>query len=353
MHFLRNSNGGRLYNHIIRIIFVNLIYNKFYYRKDKWWILVYYRDSKLCRTIIYPFIYECDGCASDYRIIKHQPILLKKLNRIIKMITFFAVGDWGLATVIRNKVSSLLKTLRSAEDCLLLLGDNFYPDGVRSTTDPRWIEYESAFGYMKTFAILGNHDYLSDPVAQIMYPLSTSTQWTMPFLFYDVVRGDCHFFFIDTMILAPCETARVSGGAFDYYPNIDVWINKQLAWLERTLRQSTSRWKIVVGHYPIFSGGVHGGSTELQDLLLPILTTYDVDVYLCGHDHSMQHIFRSIHFIVAGSGCMSSPCRSIQGTRFFSSDGGFVLFRAGVDMLEIRFISANTGSPLYKHFVTK
>jgi len=89
MHYLRNSNGGRLYNHIIHIIYINPIYinhiyNKFYYRKDKWWILVYYRDSKLCRTIIYPFIYF-DSCDSDYRIIKHQPILLKKLNRIIKI----------------------------------------------------------------------------------------------------------------------------------------------------------------------------------------------------------------------------------------------------------------------------
>lgn len=37
------------------------------------------------------------------------------------------------------------------------------------------------------------------------------------------------------------------------------------------LRESTAKWKIVVGHHPIKSNGHHGDTQELVAQLLPIL----------------------------------------------------------------------------------
>jgi acid phosphatase len=265
----------------------------------------------------------------------------------------YAVGDTGSNTHIRQMISERMN--KQPCEFLLLMGDNFYPRGVGSHLDSKWItEYESMFGKMKTYAILGNHDYMSDPVAQILYStrIERKTNWNMPFLFYDKVIGDAHFFFIDTMIMAPKETAGVTNGVFNYYKNIDAWINKQLVWLERELRKSKSCWKIVVGHYPIYSGGIHGDTVELQQSLLPILVDHGVHMYLSGHDHCMQHIHRNgIHFIVAGSGSMLHPCTTINGTVYFSSRGGFCRLEIHNDRIITAFISADTGQILHQHIL--
>jgi 3',5'-cyclic AMP phosphodiesterase CpdA len=44
-------------------------------------------------------------------------------------------------------------------------------------------------------------------------------------------------------------------------------------------------WLLVAGHYPVFSTGEHGDTSELKSYLLPLLTKYKVHAYFCGHDH--------------------------------------------------------------------
>ena len=48
-------------------------------------------------------------------------------------------------------------------------------------------------------------------------------------------------------------------------------------------------WKIVFGHFPCHSGGGHGGVVSTQEQIEPILDEQNVDFYLCGHDHNLQH----------------------------------------------------------------
>jgi len=38
----------------------------------------------------------------------------------------------------------------------------------------------------------------------------------------------------------------------------------QMRWLQATLNASTADWIIVAGHYPVYSGGEHGNTPELQ-----------------------------------------------------------------------------------------
>ncbi|MBA0798520.1 hypothetical protein Gohar_009105 [Gossypium harknessii] len=49
------------------------------------------------------------------------------------------------------------------------------------------------------------------------------------------------------------------------------YINNLLLELESGLRESTAKWKIVVGHHTIKSAGHHGNTHELAIHLLPIL----------------------------------------------------------------------------------
>ena len=50
-------------------------------------------------------------------------------------------------------------------------------------------------------------------------------------------------------------------------------------------------WKVVVTHNPLFSSGKgHGDNKDLQNLILPILKKYKVDMVLTGHDHNSQYL---------------------------------------------------------------
>jgi tartrate-resistant acid phosphatase type 5 len=51
--------------------------------------------------------------------------------------------------------------------------------------------------------------------------------------------------------------------------------------LETALRDSTAKWKIVVGHHPVRSIGHHGDTKELLTHLLPILeVTTHIYIYI-------------------------------------------------------------------------
>ena len=72
-----------------------------------------------------------------------------------------------------------------------------------------------------------------------------------------------------------------------------VLINNQLAYIEARLQEAALNpptWLLVAGHYPVFSAGEHGDTGELKQYLLPLLETYNVDAYFCGHDHISEHI---------------------------------------------------------------
>ncbi|KAJ7942791.1 Purple acid phosphatase [Quillaja saponaria] len=62
---------------------------------------------------------------------------------------------------------------------------------------------------------------------------------------------------------------------------------------------------MVVGHHTIKTTGHHGVTQELEKQLLPILKENNVDVYLNGHDHCLEHIIDTdsgIQFLTSGGG---------------------------------------------------
>jgi len=62
-----------------------------------------------------------------------------------------------------------------------------------------------------------------------------------------------------------------------------------VAWLEQSLRESTAKWKIVLGHHALWSGA--GSKFEkahsLRALFLPALCRY-ADAYFAGDDHVLE-----------------------------------------------------------------
>ncbi|KAK9116685.1 hypothetical protein Sjap_015632 [Stephania japonica] len=100
--------------------------------------------------------------------------------------------------------------------------------------------------------------------------------------------------------------------------------------LKQALSESTAEWKIVVGHHAIRSIGLHGDTKELVKQLLPILNEYNVDLYMNGHDHCLEHISStkgSIQFLTTGAGSKAWRANvrdHEEGVKFYYDGQGFL-----------------------------
>lgn len=237
------------------------------------------------------------------------------------------VGDTGSGDADQEKVAQQLDELCVAVDPagVVLLGDNFYHAGVESTTDPLW---ESRFERMYSgeclkkisfYALLGNHDYRGVPDAQIAYTRTRGGRWTMPARFYSLKFGNIlEVGVADTTISDRCGIASLC--------SVD--------WLIEKLKESTSRWKILVGHHPILSGGKYRSLKGLSHFTLPDLYCRSgASAYISGHDHGLQHLHGKYptasceieQFVSAGGGASLYQIEPISGQTLFAESAHGVL----------------------------
>eukprot|EP00607_Mallomonas_marina_P004187 CAMPEP_0182428158 /NCGR_PEP_ID=MMETSP1167-20130531/21065_1 /TAXON_ID=2988 /ORGANISM="Mallomonas Sp, Strain CCMP3275" /LENGTH=373 /DNA_ID=CAMNT_0024610861 /DNA_START=395 /DNA_END=1516 /DNA_ORIENTATION=- len=193
---------------------------------------------------------------------------------------------------------------------VVALGDNFYNDGVESTSDSLWQSafhdvYNSQYLQIPWYPVLGNHDYHGSPDSQVQRTLVDEGIWTMPSRYYAFNftlndGGNICFLFIDTCLLNP-EQGDTESMLEDYS-----WKQRKsdhLQWIDDVLSEQnkTSTWMVVAGHYPIYSMGEHGDDAYLIKDLLPILLKHKVHAYFAGHDHLHEHIeMHDMHFFVTG-----------------------------------------------------
>jgi tartrate-resistant acid phosphatase type 5 len=262
-------------------------------------------------------------------------------------LNFVVLGDWG-----RNGEKDqrdVAKQMGVAADetkarFVLAVGDNFYEHGVASVDDPQW---QSSFEKVYTatslrvpwYAVLGNHDYHLSAEAQIDYS-KTSKRWNMPARYYkrtEQIDGttSVDFFFIDTMPMAVFDDDETQYD--DKVPRHDV--PNQMAWLESSLAASTAPWKIVVGHHPVYSGGIHGDTPYLVQYVLPLLQKYKVQTYINGHDHDLQHLQSgSVNFFCSGGGSKPRKSKNIAQTKFAKGCSGFMAVALQADKMNVRMI---------------
>src|SRR5690242_20330024 len=82
-------------------------------------------------------------------------------------VRFVAFGDAGAATGAQFAVAQAMADVCKARGCdfALELGDNIYPEGVRSADDPQFeTKFETPYEALKMpfYVALGNHDNGSD-----------------------------------------------------------------------------------------------------------------------------------------------------------------------------------------------
>lgn len=269
---------------------------------------------------------------------------------------FFIANDLGRNGYYKQKdVAKVMGELAEeiGIEFVAAAGDTHHWGGVQSVHDPLWMtNFETIYDHPELredwHAILGNHEYQGNTQAMIDYS-DISRRWVMPDRYYtktivpeedEIDEFDtAKVFFIDT---TPLIDKYYEEG--DKYPDVAAQDStKQLRWLEEELAKSTEKFKIVIGHHPIYvSEKKRVDEQSLVEKLDPLLRKYNVDVYVAGHSHTFQHLTKAgakVNYVVNGSGSLAREPIKGPDTRFCSSDEGFSVISVGKNKLKMTFIN--------------
>lgn len=274
--------------------------------------------------------------------------------------SFLLVSDLGRNGYYKQKpIAELMGNLaeKIEIECVVAAGDTHHFNGVASIDDPLWMtNYELIYAHPELmidwFAINGNHEYRGNTQAVLDYG-KKSRRWVMPARYYSQTfeageQEEALLLFIDTTPLI--EKYRKKG---DKYPDAGQQDKEaQLRWIEQTLSQSQARWKIVIGHHPLYAYTDKEDSerSDMRQALEALLERYGVDCYCCGHIHSFQHIKpegATVDYLVNSSGSLARPVKAIEGTQFCSPDEGFTLVNVADNQLTFYLIN-DKGEIIYQ-----
>lgn len=270
------------------------------------------------------------------------------LGRVVanKPVRLLAFGDFGTGDGNQRAVARAMAAAHAQArfDFGMTLGDNFYRCGVKSAQDPiwktRWEDLYTPLG-IPFYATLGNHDYghpwiicpthRASPDAEVERT-KFSPSWRMPARYYTFIAGPARFFAIDT----------------------EGWSAEQSAWLRKELLAARDepgvRWRIVYGHHPMYTSGVHLNERRIGALrreLTPLFKETGVDLYIAGHDHDLEHLRRDgVEYLIAGGGgAKSRRVRHIEPESVFHATAyGFLDLTLDEQTLTARFLDTNLAS---------
>jgi tartrate-resistant acid phosphatase type 5 len=274
-------------------------------------------------------------------------------------LNFLVIGDWGRNGEYKQKeVAEQLAYAANETDAefIVTTGDNFYPNGVRSVNDPLWQNsfeniYKAHALQINWFVTLGNHDYRGNPDAQIQYS-NISRRWNLPARYYSKtfsIDGDT----TNQVLMVVIDTDPF----VKKYHKDEVYKDEvsrqdttaQKIWLNNVLKNASPnvKWKIVVGHHPLYTGGRRLKSDDTKDInesFSALLEQYKVDAYICGHEHDLQYIkppATYTHFFVSGGGSEARPGTKPHpnGGKFGASDHGFMSFSITTNAFKMQVIN--------------
>jgi tartrate-resistant acid phosphatase type 5 len=278
---------------------------------------------------------------------------------------FMALGDWG-----RNGEYDQLEVAKQMgqwgaehpNSFVISCGDNLYPSGVVSENDPLFhYSFENIYTAHSLqcdwYPVLGNHDYHTDVDAQVRYS-KVSRRWDMPARYYTKevtlkkdkeIKGAEKENIKDKVLFVMMDTDPF------LHENKADYVETEMKWLNETLGKASAdvKWKIVVGHHPMYTVGPRIENYDTITMRKALSKTFEdhkVDLYLSGHEHSLQHLKPEgfTHQFISGAGSeLTKVTEGIPYSRFQASEHGFMYFSVDSSRINVKAISY-TGKILYE-----
>lgn len=262
------------------------------------------------------------------------------------------LGDTGTGNADQLKVADGMAKVCDQAGCdfILLLGDNFYPNGVKSILDKQfYTKFEQVYNKIKKpfFAVLGNHDVKQNAFSQIMYSLR-SNYWRMPNYEYSFNNVQSRFYGLNTNCPFSFERLRNK-------------LNRDDS--ELKANEDKLPWTIAFGHHSVYSNGTHGDVDILTRGYWKWILEGRVDLYLSAHNHHLSHLqsdTSSTDYVISGAGGANYRSaserkklnKSVALNKYTYNDIGFVWLDITSKKLQIRFHD-NSGKVIYEYSKTR
>lgn len=248
---------------------------------------------------------------------------------------FAIIGDFGELNENSRAVSALVKSWNP--NFILTTGDNNYPSGSEDTIDVNvgslYSEYIYPYdGNYKTssvqknrfFPCLGNHDFDTDKGNPYLkyFRLPGNGRY------YDFVEGDVHFFALSSDPREP--------------DGIDI-NSKQAEWIKNRLKGSSSSFKIVYFHHPVYSSKNAFYAKNGEKKIDYPFADWGASLVINGHAHLYERFEKNgIPYVINGLGGFSSYDFSDSNPESlvrFTGDYGAMLSEVNENMIVFKFIT--------------
>ncbi|MBU1100365.1 MAG: metallophosphoesterase [Bacteroidetes bacterium] len=295
---------------------------------------------------------------------QHENVIPKDSQKLAELeddFTFMIASDLGRNGYYDQKpVAEMMGEVAdfTEPEFVAVLGDIHHFLGVRSVDDPLWqTNFEWIYKHPELMIpwhpVLGNHEYYGTTQAVLDYS-KISRRWEMPARYYSMnfpisENSEVLILFIDTAPLI--DKYRDNPEEFEDLGNQS--IEKELAWIDSTLSASNAKWKIVLGHHPVYAGTTKSESERenMQERIQPLLDKYNVDISVGGHIHNFQHIQvpnSEVDYFVNSSASLTREVVPYEGSLFSSMDSGFSLCTVTETELIITFVNKE-GEVIYQY----
>jgi Calcineurin-like phosphoesterase len=235
-------------------------------------------------------------------------------------VRFMVVGDTGTGTHQQQELADVMVRYRAVFpfEFALMMGDNLYGGEKPEDFKTKFADiYKTLLdSNVKFYATLGNHDGSNER-------------------FYEGFNMNGEEFY------------RFTKGKVAFYSlNSNYMDKRQVKWLEDELAKDTSEWKIAFFHHPPYSsGGKHGSSSGLREIVEPIFVKYGVNAVFAGHEHFYERLKpqKGIYYFISGAGGKLREGdvkeHSPLTEKAFDHDMSFMLLEISGDQLHFQVIS--------------
>ncbi|MCO5183997.1 MAG: metallophosphoesterase [Anaerolineae bacterium] len=234
-------------------------------------------------------------------------------------VRFAVIGDYGGGGAGAWDVASLVASWEP--DFVITLGDNNYPSGSAETLPQSIAPYAEFIDSGRFFPILGNHDVDTE----LGQPYFDTFDLPGNERYYDFVRGEVHFFALNS-------DWREPDGINAY--------SDQANWLREQLANSTTAWQVVYLHAtPLVSRE----QSRVPALDWPF-AEWGADIVMTGHAHIYERLAHNeITYIVNGLGGhsiydMDDEAHPDSQVRF-NGDFGALLVEGMPTMMKLQFVT--------------
>jgi tartrate-resistant acid phosphatase type 5 len=261
-------------------------------------------------------------------------------------LNFLAFGDWGSGSSDQKAVAAAMAAAAVKQqppfDAALSLGDNFYVDLPQGAKSAVWkTMFEEMYPRDKMpfpfYIAVGNHDIETDEKLQAELDYAAQnpkSRWKLPARWYRLDLPEARP--LVSFLVLDSNHKEMPRKLFDEETN---WLETELA------KPRPGTWLVCVAHHPLFNNGKHKDDKYLINNWGPLFKKYNVDLYLTGHDHNLQHLEIpgwTTSFCVSGGGGASSYGMQRNDRGPFTFGGfGFATLRFTPETLTVRFLDAS------------